>query len=136
MKLIIRALLFCLILSVGHVQAKLYLSVHIYNKKGIDLGVTLTSEFHSQEEVFEGQSILLKMKNGIKVLLQPEFEGVSEGIGPSENILIAGTITDPKGEIIKKWNKEELKIPLGERRELSQEKDNQLVEIKIQPEIK
>tara|TARA_R110002072_G_scaffold534_2_gene3562 strand:+ start:102390 stop:102803 length:414 start_codon:yes stop_codon:yes gene_type:complete len=121
------------------VSAKLYLNVSILVKKGVNLGITLASELQSVEEIRPEVPVIIKMKNGVIIEIQASFENIkssSEHYGPSENILVIGKIINEKGEIIRDFSKEKILIPLNEQHLISQEKDNQKIELRIQPEIR
>ncbi len=118
------------------IQAKLYLNVSVLVKKGINIGITLASEVHSVEEVRPNVPINIKLKNGVSIDLEANFEGINTDIGPSENIIITGVIKNERAEVIKDFRNEKVLIPLMQQRLITQEKDNQLVELRILPEIK
>ena len=117
-------------------QAKLYLNVSVLVKKGINIGITLASEVHSVEEVRPNVPINIQLKNGVSIDLEANFEGINTEIGPSENIIITGVIKNERNEVIKDFREEKVLIPLMQQRMITQEKDNQLVELRILPEIK
>ncbi len=117
--------------------AKLYLNVSIYNKKGIDLGLTLASELHSIEEVHRGQPIFFRMRTGIEVVLKANFEEeVYNYYGPSNFILVRGKIRDRNGEILEDFMNKPISIPLGSKEIVVHNKETQLIELKIEPEVR
>lgn len=128
-------ILFLMVFSLT-TQAKLYLNVSVLVKKGINIGITLASEVHSVEEVRPNVPINIQLKNGVSIDLEANFEGINTEIGPSENIIITGVIKNERNEVIKDFREEKVLIPLMQQRMITQEKDNQLVELRILPEIK
>ena len=123
-------------------QARLFLNVSIINKKGIDIGLTLGSELHSVEEVRSSQPIELKMKSGIKVILETEFIEISsklegkEVYGPISKIKVRGKILNFDDNVLKDFRKEPLLISLEEEHKVIYSQSSQLVEIILKPYLK
>jgi len=123
-------------------QARLFLNVSIINKKGIDIGLTLGSELHSVEEVRSSQPIELKMKSGIKVILETEFTEISsklegkEVYGPISKIKVRGKILNFDDNVLKDFRKEPLLISLEEEHKVIYSQSSQLVEIILKPYLK
>jgi hypothetical protein len=132
--MISKILLFFFLLS--SVEARLFFQVSIENKKGIDLGLILTSELHSMEEVIIGRPLLLRMKNGVAIEMKAYWSEPKEGMGPSEQISIEGKIIDKKDNILKDFSKDPLVAHLGKETKISHEKEDQRIEIKIIPKLK
>lgn len=124
------------ILFTQTVSAKLYLNVSVLVKKGVNLGITLASELHSVEEVRPEVPIIIKMKNGVEIEIVANLQNVNETYGPSENVMVIGKITNEKSEVIRDFSEEKIAIPLYHQHLISQEKDNQKIELRIQPEIR
>lgn len=133
--------LFFIILMVP-AQARLFLNVSILNKKGIDIGLTLGSELHSVEEVRENQTIELKMRSGIRVVLEANFVEAEEQVegknvyGPLSRVEVKGRIINGKNEVIKDFTKEPILIALEKKEKIIHSQDSQLVEIILRPHLK
>lgn len=123
-------------------QARLFLDVSILNKKGIDIGLTLGSELHSVEEVRATKPIQLKMRSGIKVILEASFVEVFEKLdnldiyGPISKVKVVGRILSSNNEIIKDFRQEPLIIGLEEKKKIIHSQSSQLVEIILKPHLK
>ena len=133
---------FISIMLMTSTQARLFLNVSIINKKGIDIGLTLGSELHSVEEVRSSQPIELKMKSGIKVILETEFIEISskleekEVYGPISKIKVRGKILNFDDNVLKDFRKEPLLISLEEEHKVIYSQSSQLVEIILKPYLK
>lgn len=134
-------LFFLYLISIGAVQARLFLDVSIVNKKGIDIGLTLGSELHSIEEVRHNEQILLKMRSGIQVLLEAYFIeergeiDEKESFGPSSYVFVSGKILDSENKVLKDFTKEPLRIPLEEKKQILHSQESQLVEVTLKPHL-
>jgi hypothetical protein len=126
-------ILFAIFLSISSLQAGLHLEVSVFNKKGIDIGLTLASELHAVEEVMQDHPIKLKMKNGVRVELDCSYELDSDVYGPNDKIVVSGNIWDKTGRNLKVIKKGELIIPINEFKTLYHEKESQMIELKIRP---
>ena len=54
-------------------QARLFLDIMVIARTGIDKNLTLTSEFHSVEEVWAGSPHQIKMENNLRMTLTVFF---------------------------------------------------------------
>lgn len=123
-------------------QARLLLDVSILNKKGIDIGLTLGSELHSIEEVRTNKPIQLKMRSGIKVILNASFIEVFEKLeekdlyGPLSKVKVTGRILNSQNVVIKDFEQEPLLIDLEEKKKIIHSQSSQLVEIILKPHLK
>ncbi len=117
-------------------EARLLLNVSILHHKGIDKGITLLSEFHSKEEVPPQKEFLIKMREGVEVLLVVDFPKDPSVYGPSSKVSVTGKVFSDLG-------KELATIGNGSNVEAGEEltfeiKDNigQLIEVFLKPEFK
>lgn len=131
--MIIKFLFFIFLIT--SVNARLFFKVSVENKKGIDLGLVLTSELHSLEEVVIGKPLLLQMKNGVAIEMKAFWAKTAQDYGPSEKILIEGLIKDKKNNVLKEFSKEPLIAQLGKETVIYHEKEDQRIELKITPTI-
>lgn len=118
-------------------QARFFLKVELVFKKGIDQSLTLSNELHSIEPFRSGQALDLTMKNGVRLVLEPEFKPIrSDLIGPADVISVAGAIYGADGKPLRQIAKSDLELTLGERKTLSYETDGgQLIEVTVTPGI-
>lgn len=130
-----------LIVCLNNAQARLFLDVSVINKKGIDIGLTLGSELHSIEEVRHNEKIILRMRSGIRLVLEayfveerPEYVGGTE-FGPSSQIIVEGKILDSQNNVLKDFTKEPVKIDLEEIRKVIHSQESQLVEVTLKPHL-
>jgi len=116
--------------------ANLYLNIAIVHKKGIDKGLVLRNELHSLDEVRGKEFIVLEMKNGIKFLLSANYV-IDQGVyGPSDTIFMEAKLLDKLGKRLKLPEEGSFIVKLGEKKILlSNELNDQLIEITITPEI-
>lgn len=160
-KILKKILLFNVIFISLEARGSLLIDVSIFNKKGIDIGLTLGSELHSTEEIHKGEDINLTMKSGVSLLLRVLFKDqeefgkkkgsssfgeASEGekkkertsltIGPSSDIIIRGRVIGVDGKILKDFFEKPLIIPLGQKVNIKYAKNSQLVEIYMRPYLK
>ena len=131
--MIIKFILLTLLMT--SVNARLFFQVSVENKKGIDLGLVLTSELHSLEEVVIGKPLLLQMKNGVAIEMKAFWAETPKDYGPSEKILIEGKIFDKRNKVLKEFAKEPLIAQLGKETVIYHEKEDQRIELKITPTI-
>lgn len=137
-----RFIVFIFIMLAIPAQARLLLDVSILNKKGIDIGLTLGSELHSIEEVRTNKPIQLKMRSGIKVILNASFIEVFEKLeekdlyGPLSKVKVTGRILNSQNVVIKDFEQEPLLIDLEEKKKIIHSQSSQLVEIILKPHLK
>ena len=124
-----------LFLFLTSVEARLFFKVNMENKKGIDLGLILTSELHSMEEVFIGKPLLLRMKNGVAIEMKTFWSEPETGVGPGETLELKGKILNKKNETLKDFSTAPLVLKLGQETTITHEKEDQRIVIKITPEL-
>jgi hypothetical protein len=129
------------LLGLNATHARLFLDVSILNKKGIDIGLTLGSELHSIEEVRHNEDIILRMRSGVKIVLQAsfieegkDFKGTDE-YGPSSKILVKGKILDSQNKVLKDFTNEPVVISLEEEKKVIHSQESQLVEVTLKPHL-
>lgn len=127
--------LFICLFFISSAHARLFFKVSLENKKGIDLGLILTSELHSMEEIIIGRPLLLRMKNGVGIELKTFWVEPESGFGPGETLEVKGRVFDKKNQVLKDFTKEPLFVHLGKETIITHEKEDQRIEIKITPEL-
>ncbi len=116
-------------------MASIRLNVFIVHKKGIDKGLVLVSEMHQVEEIGGEESVNLVMKNGLRLELSAHFLDDYSMYGPSEALEVEGEVFLPNGDAIGEFSSDDSKMFLGKEKLLVFSAKDQLVEIKIVPEI-
>lgn len=100
------------------------------------------SELHSIEEVRTNKPIQLKMRSGIKVILNASFIEVFEKLeekdlyGPLSKVKVTGRILNSQNVVIKDFEQEPLLIDLEEKKKIIHSQSSQLVEIILKPHLK
>ncbi len=120
----------------SNAYALIGLNLSLIYKKGNDKGLVLVSELHSRVKVDEHKEVVLKMKNGTKVLVKVNFVRSDEEFGPSSIIDCETKFFDKKGVHLKDIADKKIKINIGEEKIISHEdKEGLLIELKIVPDI-
>jgi len=130
-KMFLYILLFFLGTTVAH--SELIVDVGLVYEKGIDKDLILSNELHSRESVFGHKEIKLSMKNGIHLILRVRFIRYANSYGPSDKVLITGSIYGPTGEMLDDLGSRREIISLGEEKSFSYNTDSQRIEVKVSP---
>ena len=116
-------------------QASIYLDISIINQKGIDKDFTLTSELHSIETIIEGQTSVLSMKSGLRLIYSARFLAQPQGYGPGSTLLITGKIVNNKNQTLKILDRNSMSVPIGSRKTLIYDESDQRLEVTFTPHI-
>ena len=123
------------ILLCPSLQAAISLDIKIINQKGIDKDFTLTSELHSTENVTEGETNVLRMKSGLKLIYSARFIEEPRSYGPGATLLISGKIVNNKNQTLKILNRSNMSIPIGSEKTIIYDESDRRLEITLKPHI-
>ncbi len=121
-------MLVALLVFVNMAQAITQINISIINRKGIDNNLVLTNEHHSANLYEPEKTVVVSMKNGIKVefnLLEKEKEGV-------KFFVIDGEVTD-NGRLVSKLidGRNDHLYFEKEKKYILYDKNEQVIEVRI-----
>lgn len=73
-------------------HAILTLDIEMIHEKGLGGSMILKSELFTKELVYQNKDVVVKMKNGIELRLQSNFNEESDEFGPSSVFTIKGEV--------------------------------------------
>ena len=111
------------------------IDVSIIYKHRVDRDFILVNELHSKETIKGDEEITLHMRNGWGVALQAAFLKKDRQYGPSSKITMPGVLFDQEGNVVMEFKGLKTITELYHPLKYNYESKNQLVEIKILPEV-
>lgn len=134
--MLFRRIVVCLCLSCFAFPAFGLISLHVsvIHKRGIDKDLVLVSEFHKIQEIVDDESVVLKMKDNLKIELIAEFAQELKDYGPSPLVHVRGKIWSGQKKSIFLGAIDTL-IRLDEKKTISHKSNDELIEIIIHPGV-
>jgi hypothetical protein len=130
-------ILLVLIFGAVNASASIKINISIIQKKGVNKGLVLVSEYHTVEEIDDRSGLSLELKNGIKFEFSYQFVQESKDFGPSDTIRIKGRVWELPNTALFTFIDQPITIRLGEAKNFSytDEKEGKLTELVIRPEL-
>lgn len=115
--------------------ATIGMDISIVYKRHIDRDLVLVNELHSKETIDGEQKVFLKMRNGWSFLFSASFTEDGRRYGPSSKVALQGSIFNFKGELVKEFKSDQRGKELYSPVLYHYESKDQLIEIKVIPEV-
>jgi len=117
--------------------AAMVANISLAQKKRIDQGLELSSEFHSVEEIDEQNGLEAVTSDGTIIQITCAFDQNEKDYGPSNKVKLSGQVLDAKRHIIFAFAPQPIVMSLGESKTFSYQdkKNGQLIELSIRPEF-
>ncbi len=119
-------------------SAAIMAHISLAQKKKIDQGLELSSEFHSVEEIDERTGLEAVTNDGTIILITCVFDQNENDYGPSNKVKLSGQVLDAKRNIIFAFAPHPIVMALGETKTFAYQdkKHGQLIELSIRPEFR
>lgn len=116
-------------------EAKIGLKVSLLYRKGIGQGFFLSTEYHSNESVYENESVTVRMSNGVSAKISAQFVQSVHDYGPSAFVRLRGEMFDPAGKVVKSFMEPPIDVYLGQIKSIVHANgDEEQIEVLITPE--
>ena len=115
--------------------AAIMADISLAQKKRIDQGLVLSSEFHSVEEIDDQNGLEAVTNDGTIIQITCVFDQNEKDYGPSNKVRLSGQVLDAKRQIIFAFAPQPIVMALGERKTFTYQdkKNGQLIELSIRP---
>ncbi|MCY4524624.1 MAG: hypothetical protein OXB84_07800 [Halobacteriovoraceae bacterium] len=117
--------------------ATIGVDISITYKHRVDQEFILVNELHSKEAIKGNKQVFLEMRNGWGVSLEGSFLKAKDDTqyGPSSKITLPGILFNQEGDTVMKFEGPKTITELYSPLTYNYESKNQLIEIKILPEV-
>jgi len=119
-------------------SAAIMAHISFAQKKKIDQGLELSSEFHSVEEIDDRGGLEAVTSAGTIIALTCVFDQNETDYGPSNKVKLSGQVLDAQRNIIFAFAPHPIVMALGETKTFTYQdkKHGQLIELSIRPEFR